>query len=191
MNIGRVFDNVSIAFGVASGIGTAAVVGKMLHDKIHDLETRDAESSGEDIEISSEEFSAMQAELDDLRAEIELLKEQYETSETTDTINEIQTTNTQEMTDEISTDTSTISQTPKEDTDEQTIDTTETITVDTPTSGVRTDINLKEIDIETLSQSEANSIWKSYLAGTCEYDLNENNLAEFCEKFGFNINLAK
>ena len=55
----------------------------------------------------------------------------------------------------------------------------------------QTETTLKEIDIYKLTQSEANEIWTSYLKGQCEYDLNDENINEFCTKFGFDINYAK
>ena len=148
-----------------AGITANLVVKTLGLEKVEDKESN---LSG-NVEITAEDFSALQNELEDLKTEIAELKgAQVET----------QTSTGEEIVAET---------TPAPKTEDMKAEQTETETK-TETEAKTT---LKEIDIYNLTQSEANQIWTSYLKGQCEYDLNDENIKEFCTKFGFDINYAK
>lgn len=151
-----------------AGITANLVVKTLGLEKVEDKESN---LSG-NVEITAEDFSALQNELEDLKTEIAELKgAQTETKPGEETPSvETQTSTGEEIVAET---------TPAPKTETETKTETEAKTT------------LKEIDIYNLTQSEANQIWTSYLKGQCEYDLNDENIKEFCTKFGFDINYAK
>ena len=168
--------------GATSVASSVIMIGSAVVEKIKSRnESQDADGT---IEFSQEDITKLQDEMDDLREEIEMLKAQQEPTEAATTEEEISETTTEEVTPETTE--------PTKDSEITTSSSPSSSIEDNTTTqyGVRSDITLKELNLEMLSQSEANEIWKSYLHGTCEYDLNDNNLAEFCQKFGFNINLV-
>ncbi len=161
-----------------AGITANLVVKTLGLEKVEDKESN---LSG-NVEITAEDFSALQNELEDLKTEIAELKgAQTETKPGEETPSvETQTSTGEEIVAET---------TPAPKTEDMKAEQTETETETKTETEAKT--TLKEIDIYNLTQSEANQIWTSYLKGQCEYDLNDENIKEFCTKFGFDINYAK
>lgn len=184
-NISKILTGMNI-FATGSAIGlTAKLVVDTLKNK-YETQDQDVEVDG-NVQISAEDFEAMQNELEELKLELAELKE---TNTPTDAQTLETTVESENLTVEIQDELTTI---PTQNTQapiitkESEIETKEK----TDTSIESSNVPLKEIDISNLTQNEANAIWSSYLKGNCEYDLNENNIEEFCLKFGFDSSLAK
>ena len=149
-----------------AGITANLVVKTLGLEKVEDKESN---LSG-NVEITAEDFSALQNELEDLKTELAELKGAKTETKTSE--------ETQPIATQISTPEEIVAETTSAPETED-------------MKNEQTETTLKEIDIYNLTQSEANKIWTSYLKGQCEYDLNDENINEFCTKFGFDINYAK
>ena len=170
---------------------TGSIVGlttKLLVDTFKEkYETQDKDGEvDENVQISAEDFAAMQNELEELKLELAELKGAEETTEAESLQPSVESENlTVGIPDDIAV--------PAQNTQTPAI-TTEPNIESQPaneTNAENVDNHLKEIDITNLTQNEANEIWTSYLKGNCEYDLNKNNIEEFCLKFGFDSSLAR
>lgn len=184
----------NIAKGLVAGLGFVAsggIIGvgiKALTDKISEkyvTQDEEAQVNG-NVQLSSEEFNELQNELKSLKAQVEELQnsnEQTQTQESTSINGEDSqvstTTNENEVIDQ---EESTNSLNDTQQTQSQTQIENKTTTQNS---------ELKELDLATLTQSQAHDIWISYLNGQCEYDLNDDNIHEFCKKFGFDTSYIK
>lgn len=181
MQINNISNSAIQTISLLSGASLAAIPANLFVKALGLDKVKDKESSLSDNDkIPIEEFRALQTELEDLKTEFAELKgAQAETKpgEATSSV-ETQTSAGEEIVAET---------TPAPKTEDMKAEQTKTETK-TETEAKTT---LKEIDIYNLTQSEANQIWTSYLKGQCEYDLNDENIKEFCTKFGFDINYAK
>ncbi len=172
---------------------TGSIVGlttKLLVDTFKEkYETQDKDGEvDENVQISAEDFAAMQNELEELKLELAELKGEEETIAAESSEVSVEAGDLAVLIQDEST------TTPAKDTPPAKTITTETKMEKQPAdviSSENTDNQLKEIDITNLTQNEANEIWTSYLKGNCEYDLNKNNIEEFCLKFGFDSSLAR
>ena len=157
--------------GLLSGASIATIAANLVVKTLglEKVEDKESNLSG-NVEITAEDFSALQNELEDLKTELAELKGAKTETKTSE--------ETQPIATQIST-------------PEEIVAETTSATETEDMKNEQTETTLKEIDIYNLTQSEANEIWTSYLKGQCEYDLNDENINEFCTKFGFDINYAK
>ena len=169
MQISNIRNMAIQTISLLSGASLATLSANLLVKTLGLENVEDKESNlSDNVEISAEDFNALQNELEDLKTELAELKGAKTETKTGE--------ETQPIATQISTPEEIVAETtsaPKTEENEQ------------------TETTLKEIDIYKLTQSEANEIWTSYLKGQCEYDLNDENIKEFCTKFGFDINYAK
>lgn len=157
--------------GLLSGASIATIAANLVVKTLglEKVEDKESNLSG-NVEITAEDFSALQNELEDLKTELAELKGAKTETKTSE--------ETQPIATQIST-------------PEEIVAETTSVPETEDMKNEQTETTLKEIDIYKLTQSEANEIWTSYLKGQCEYDLNDENINEFCTKFGFDINYAK
>ena len=157
--------------GLLSGASIATIAANLVVKTLglEKVEDKESNLSG-NVEITAEDFSALQNELEDLKTELAELKGAKTETKTSE--------ETQPIATQIST-------------PEEIVAETTSVPETEDMKNEQTETTLKEIDIYNLTQSEANEIWTSYLKGQCEYDLNDENINEFCTKFGFDINYAK
>lgn len=184
-NVSKILTGMNLfATGTALGM-TAKLVVDTLRNK-YETQDQDGEVDG-NVQISAADFEAMQNELEELKLELAELKETNAPPEAQPLETTLESEN---LTVEIQDEPTTV---PEQNTQAPVITKESEIETqpDTNTSVESSNTTLKEIDISNLTQNEANEIWSSYLKGNCEYDLNENNIEEFCLKFGFDSSLAK
>ena len=167
MQINNIRNMAIQTIGLLSGASIATIAANLVVKTLglEKVEDKESNLSG-NVEITAEDFSALQNELEDLKTELAELKGAKTETKTSE--------ETQPIATQISTPEETTSAPETEDMKNE-----------------QTETTLKEIDIYNLTQSEANKIWTSYLKGQCEYDLNDENINEFCTKFGFDINYEK
>ncbi len=161
------------AISLISGASLAGITANVLVKTLGLEKVDDKESNlSDNVEVSNEDFNAIKNELENLKTELAELKDAQTETKTSEQ--------------------SLLGKTQTSTADATVVDTTTTNqTEDIQTDQTITKTTLKKIDISNLTQSEANQIWISYLKDDCEYDLNDNNINEFCTKFGFDINYAK
>lgn len=171
MQINNIRNMAIQTIGLLSGASIATIAANLVVKTLglEKVEDKESNLSG-NVEITAEDFSALQNELEDLKTELAELKGAKTETKTSE--------ETQPIATQIST-------------PEEIVAETTSVPETEDMKNEQTETTLKEIDIYKLTQSEANEIWTSYLKGQCEYDLNDENINEFCTKFGFDINYAK